>query len=57
MDGVSVVAVPAAGTVAVAVGLGVVMTVAVVLGMAVEVGEVLAEGPAVMCVGHAGLRS
>jgi hypothetical protein len=43
--------------VAAAVGFGVVRVVAVVLAMAVEVGEVLAEGSAVMCVGHVGLRS
>jgi hypothetical protein len=49
--------VPLAGTVAVAMGFAVVVNVAGVLAMAVKVGEVLAEGPAVMCPGHVGLRS
>jgi hypothetical protein len=52
---VSVVTVPVAGTVGVAMEFAV--FVAGALGMAVEVGEVLAEGLAVMCAGHAGLRS
>jgi hypothetical protein len=42
-----------AGTVPVAVGL----VAAVVLAMPVKVGEVLAEGPAGVCVGHVELRS
>jgi hypothetical protein len=52
---VSVVTVPVGGTVGVAMEFAV--CVAGAVGMAVEVGEVLAEGLAVMCAGHVGLRS
>jgi hypothetical protein len=54
---VSVVTVPTAGAVAVAVVFAVVVEVAGVLATVVKVGEVLAEELAGMCVGHVGLRS
>jgi hypothetical protein len=54
---VSVMTVPMAGALAVAMVLAVVVGVAWVLAMVVKDDEVLAEGFAVMCVGHVGLRS
>jgi hypothetical protein len=54
---VSVVTVPVAGAVAVAMVFAVVVGVVVVLAMAVKFGEVLTEGSAVMCVGHVELHS
>jgi hypothetical protein len=54
---VSVVTVPMARAVAVAMVPAVVVGVAEILAMAVNGGEVLAEGLEGMCVGHVGLRS